>query len=268
MSVRTALVTGASSGIGLDYADYMAGMGWNLVLTARRRDALEKHAEDFRDRHGIDCLVIPADLSDRAAPQAIMDALEGRDIDALINNAGYGLNSTFKNTDWSTIDDYLSVMVGAVTHLPHLLLPGMLSRNYGRIVNIASLAAFAPEPVGSLYTAVKRYMVSMSRGIRLDVMGTGVHCTASCPGFTWTEFHDVLGNRKQMNKLPRFMWQDSRAVVKASWRAVERNRDAHVTGVLNKSIHMLCHMLPPALAHAGMPKAVRERGVKKTQTPR
>ena len=263
MSARRALITGASSGIGLDYADFLAGLGWNIVLTARRKDLLEKHASDLESRHGIACLVIPADLADPHAPQAIMDSLDGCQIDALINNAGYGLNSTFKNTEWSTIESYLQVMVGAVTHLPHLLLPGMLERNYGRIVNIASLAAFAPEPVGSLYTAVKRYMVSMSRGIRLDVMGTGVHCTATCPGFTWTEFHDALGNRKEMNKLPRFMWQESRTVVKESWRAVERNRDAHVTGWLNKSLHVLCHMLPPRLAHMGMPKAVRERGVRK-----
>lgn len=263
MSARTALVTGASSGIGLDYADYLAGIGWNLAITARRKDLLDKHAEDIRKRYGVNCTAIAADLADRDAPQLIMDALDGIPIDALINNAGYGLNTTFRNTEWSTIEDFLTVMVDAVTHLPHLVLPGMKARGYGRIVNIASLAAFAPEPVGSLYPAVKRYMVSMSRAIRLDVHGTGVHCTATCPGFTWTEFHDVLGNRKAMNKLPRIMWQNSRAVVKSSWHAVERNRDAHVTGLVNKTIHALCHVLPSKLAHAGMPKAVRERGVKK-----
>lgn len=263
MTTRTALVTGASAGIGVEYADFLANMGWNLVLTARRQDLLEEHAEDLRERYGITCTVIPADLSDRSAPEEIMASLDGVSIDALINNAGYGLNTTYRNTEWSKIEDFLAVMVDAVTHLPHLVLPGMLNRGYGRIVNIASLAAFAPEPIGSLYPAVKRYMVSMSRAIRLDTLGKGVHCTATCPGFTWTEFHDVLGNRKDMNKLPRFMWQDAGAVVKSSWRAVERNRDAHVTGILNKTIQGLCHFLPTKLVHATMPKAVRERGVKK-----
>ena len=194
-----------------------------------------------------------------------MEEVTRRDIaiDALINNAGYGLSTTFSTSAWSDVDAFLQVMIGAVTHLPHLVIPGMLERGYGRIVNIASLAAFAPEPAGSLYPAVKWYMVSMSRAIRLDLKGTGVHCTATCPGFTWTEFHDVLGNREDMNKLPRIFWQRVRPVVEASWRGVERNRDAHVTGVLNKCIHGICHLLPTSFVHAITPSSVRVRGMHK-----
>ena len=259
----TALITGGSAGIGLDYADFLAGQGWNLVLTARRLDRLEQAAEQLTEKHGITCTAIAADLARREAPNELMAEIEQRDIaiDALINNAGYGLPTIFSTTEWEQVESFLEVMVGAVTHLPHLVLPGMLERGYGRIVNVASLAAFAPEPVGSLYPAVKRYMVSMSRAIRLDVQGTGVHCTATCPGFTYTEFHDVLGNRDDVNKLPGLLWQKVRPVVESSWRAVEHNRDAHITGVHNKLIRGLCHVLPTRVVHALMPKAVRERGM-------
>ncbi|MCH2161551.1 MAG: SDR family oxidoreductase [Phycisphaerales bacterium] len=262
---RTALITGASAGIGLDYAEFLAARGWNLVLTARREDRLQEAAQTLHSTHGVTCTVLPADLSEHDAPVRLMESIASHDIavDALINNAGYGLSTTFSTSDWSRIEAFLEVMIGAVTRLPHLVLPGMLDRHYGRIVNIASLAAFAPEPAGSLYPAVKRYMVSMSRAIRLDVMNTGVHCTATCPGFTWTEFHDVLGNRKDMNKLPGIFWQRVRPVVEASWRGVERNRDAHVTGIMNKCIHGICHLLPTSLVHALTPNSVRVRGMHK-----
>lgn len=262
MNTRTALVTGASAGIGCDYADFLAARGWDLVLTARRQEVLEEIAEDFRERYNVTCTVIPADLSCPEAPKSIAAAIGDIPIDALINNAGYGLPKTFKNTDWQDIDAFLELMVRASTHLPHLVLPGMVDRGYGRIVNIASLAAFAPEPVGSLYGAAKRYMVSMSKGIRRDVLGTGVHVTATCPGFTYTEFHDVLGNRSKMDRLPKFLWQNSRSVVKTSWKAVEKNTPAHVTGLPNKLIRMLCYVAPTAFLGAITPKSISERGVR------
>ncbi len=258
----TALVTGASAGIGLDYADFLAGLGWNLVLTARRTDRLDAAAKRLQEKHGIECAVITADLASRDAPNMIMAELEQKNIqiDALINNAGYALATSFARTDWKQIDDFLQVMVGAVTHLPHLVLPGMQQRGYGRIVNIASLAAFAPEPIGSLYPSVKRYMVSMSRAIHLETRGTGVHCVATCPGFTWTEFHDVLGMRKEVSSVPKFLWQNARSVVKESWKAAEKNRAVHVTGIPNKIMHALCWLTPHRLAHGMMPKGVKNRG--------
>lgn len=259
---KTALVTGASAGIGLDYADFLAERGWNLVLTARRTERLEAAAERIQKAHNVTCTIITADLACRDAPVMIMDALNTKDIhiDALINNAGYALATSFARTDWDDIQDFLQVMVGAVTHLPHLVLPGMQRKGYGRIVNIASLAAFAPEPIGSLYPSVKRYMVSMSRAIHVETRGTGVHCVATCPGFTWTEFHDVLGMRKEVSSVPKILWQNARAVVKESWKAAEKNRAVHVTGIPNKILHGLCWLTPHRLAHGMMPKGVKNRG--------
>lgn len=259
---NTALVTGASAGIGLDYAHFLAERGWNLVLTARRTERLDAAADHIRAKHNVTCTVVTADLACREAPVMIMDTLSAKDIhiDALINNAGYALATSFARTDWEHIDDFLNVMVGAVTHLPHLVLPGMLQKGYGRIVNIASLAAFAPEPIGSLYPSVKRYMVSMSRAIHVETRGTGVHCVATCPGFTWTEFHDVLGMRAEVSSVPKFLWQNARSVVKESWRAAEKNRAVHVTGIPNKIMHGLCWLTPHRLAHGLMPKGVKNRG--------
>lgn len=262
MNRRTALITGASAGIGEAYASMLAGRGWNLILTARREDRLQSVAERLREGHNVECLVVVADLAEPTAPEAMLDAIGTRPIDALINNAGYGLSSTFRQTEWSEIDAFLQVMVRAVTHLPSLVLPSMVERGYGRIVNVASLAAFAPEPAGSLYGAVKRYMVSMSKGIRKDVLGTGVHVTATCPGFTYTEFHDVLGNRSKMNRLPKFLWQDSRSVVEASWKKVEKNVPVHVTGLPNQAIRALCHVVPEAMLGFFTPKSIANRGVR------
>jgi short-subunit dehydrogenase len=261
MTARTALVTGASAGIGEAYATLLAEQGWDLILTARREPHLEIVAARLRERHNVKCLVVAADLADPTGPQTIIEAIGAQPVDALINNAGYGLSTTFRRTEWSEIESFLQVMVRAVTHLPHLLLPGMVERGYGRIVNVASLAAFAPEPVGSLYGAVKRYMVSMSKGLRKDVLGTGVHVTATCPGFTYTEFHDVLGNRSKMNRLPKVLWQDSRSVVEASWKKVETNVPVHVTGWPNQAIRALCQVVPEAMLGLITPKSISERGM-------
>ncbi|MGA1392292.1 MAG: SDR family NAD(P)-dependent oxidoreductase, partial [Phycisphaerales bacterium] len=135
----------------------------------------------------------------------------------------------------------------------------MLERRWGRIVNIASLAAFAAEPPGSTYTAAKRFLVSASRALWLAHRGSGVHITASCPGFTYTEFHDVLGVREAMGSMPKWMWRSSRAVVEESWRAVERDKPVVVTGFVNKVIAAAMHVLPFAIAAQMTPKSLRDR---------
>jgi len=151
------------------------------------------------------------------------------------------------------------VMVRAPLHFSRLLLPGMVERNWGRIVNIASLAAFAAEPPGSTYTATKTFLVSARRAMWLEHRGTGVHITASCPGFTFTEFHDVLGVREAMGSMPPWMWQSSRAVVEESWRAVERDRPVVVTGRVNRAIATLMHFLPFRIAAMFTPTSLRDR---------
>lgn len=264
---RLALVTGASAGIGRAFAEHLAGRGFDLALVARREDRLEALAAELRDRHGITTIVIARDLSQRSAPREILAEIEARDrvVDVLVNNAGYALARGFRNTAWDDIADFLEVLAIGQLEFMHLLVPGMCERGYGRIVNVASLAAYAPEFPGSLYPAVKKFLVSASRACWMEHRGTGVHITAVCPGYTWSEFHDVLGNRKQMNSLPRFMWQTSEAVAREGWSACERNKPVVVTGIVNKFFRIVCHLLPVSIVQRIAPKATKRR--RKSITP-
>lgn len=258
---RLALVTGASAGIGESFAELLAERGFDLALTARRTDRLEALAARLAEAHGVEAFPIAADLADQEAPDRVVEQLaaRGRHVDVLVNNAGYGLHQRFATAPWPVQSDFLEVLVRAPLHFSRLVLPGMLERGWGRIVNVASLAAFAAEPPGSTYTAAKRFLVSASRALWLAHRESGVHITATCPGFTYTEFHDVLGVRGAMGSMPKWMWQSSRVVVEESWRAVERNRPVVVTGLVNKAIAAAMHFLPFAIAARLTPKSLRDR---------
>ncbi len=257
---RVALVTGASAGIGATFAEHLASRGIDLVLTARRLEALREVAERLQSSHGVNCRVIPADLTDPEAPRRILYELarDEIDVDVLVNNAGYGLPDPLDESTWPEVRGFLEVMAVSWLHFIRLFAPPMIERGWGRIANIASLAAFAPEPDGSLYSGVKAQMVVTSRGLRRRFLGTGVHCTAICPGFTHTEFHARLGMPEVAKGMPRWMWQSADAVVQEGWRACERNRPVVVTGTANKVIHGLLSVIPTALAERMTPSSVED----------
>ena len=257
---RTALVTGASAGIGAVFADHLAARGFNLVLTARRLDALRAVAERLQEEYGIGCRVIPADLAEPESPRRILYELarDEVDVDVLINNAGYGLPETLIETDWPTVQSFMEVMAVSWLHFIKLFAPPMLERRWGRIVNVASLAAFAPEPPGSLYSGVKAQMVTTSRGLRRQFLGSGVHCTALCPGFTHSEFHARLGMPDIASRMPRWMWLPAEDVVSEGWRGCERNKPVVVTGTANKIIRSLLAVVPTRLAEAMTPKSIND----------
>lgn len=270
-SPRTALVTGASTGIGATFARHLGERGFDLVLTARRLDALQSVATEIQDAHGVNCRVIPADLTDPEAPRRILFELarDEIDIDVLINNAGYGLPETLTECDWPTVRGFLEVMSVSWLHLIRLFAPPMLERGWGRIGNIASLASFAPEPPGSLYSGVKSQMVMSSRGLRRQFLGSGVHCTAICPGFTHSEFHARLGMPDVADHMPRWMWQTAEAVVQEGWRACEANKPVVVTGRWNKLLRGILAVVPTSLAERGTPKSIddiRSRKAGKSET--
>ncbi len=256
-----ALVTGASAGIGREFSLFLAEKGYDLVVVARREDRLVEIKKLVAERYGVRAMVIAEDLSHAAAPRRIADIVRASnlDIEVLINNAGYAVKGTFLENDWATHADFLQVMVGSWVHLTHLFVPSMMRKGRGRILNVSSLASLAPEPGGSLYAPVKSLMTSASRAMRLELLGTGVHCTALCPGFTYTEFHDVLGVRDDMKKLPKYMWQEARPVVEAGWRGVERNTPVVVPGAFNRTAAFFCKLLPYAATVRMMPKAIAER---------
>ena len=247
MQRRLCLVTGASAGIGAAFARLYAQKGHDLVLTARRAVRLEALAEELRLAHGVEVLVIPADLSRLGAVDKIIAEIDsaGRMVDVLINNAGYGLPGTYAKTRWNDQEVFLRVLLPSVLELTHKILPGMIQRGYGRIVNVASLAGLVPGmPSHTLYGATKAFLVRFSQSLHLETLGTGVHVTALCPGYTWSEFHDANGTREMADKIPRRMWLDAGTVAQQGYGAVEANRPVRVTGGINKLIAAICKLVP------------------------
>jgi hypothetical protein len=251
MSRPLALITGASSGIGAEFARQLAARGHDLALTARRADRLEGLAGELRHRHGIEVTVLPHDLADPSTPQTLCDALQqrGLQVDWLINNAGYGVPGTFEANDWPTHANFLQVLLTAPTELTWRLLPGMRQRGRGRIINVASLAGHVPGPAGhTLYAASKAYLIKFSQSLALENQTSGVHVCALCPGFTWSEFHDVTRTRDKMDKLPAFMWLSAEEVVRQGIAAVERGDAVHIPGRINRAVKTIVQLMPDRLA--------------------
>ena len=250
---RTVLITGASSGIGEAFADVFAAEGFDLVLTARRDDRLAAVAERIRHAHARRVEVVTADLADRGAPAALCDEIvrRGLTIDALVNNAGYGVPGSYVASPWERHDAMLQVMVVAVAELTHRLLPGMIERGYGRIVNVASLAALVPAPAGhTLYAASKALVVKFSESLAGEVLRHGVHVTAVCPGFTRSEFHDVTGTRVTVSRLPPFLWMEAPQVAREGFDAVMAGVPVYVTGRVNRTIAAGARHMPSWLVRA------------------
>jgi short-subunit dehydrogenase len=248
---KLALITGASAGIGAALARVYAREGYDLALTARRRDRLDALAADMKNAHGAETIVIAADLADPGTVDAILAAIaaKGRAVDVLVNNAGYGQPGTWLGTRWEDQARVLQVMLTAPLELAHKVLPGMAERKWGRILNIASLAGFSPGSRGhTTYGAIKAALIRFSQSLHVEMEGTGVQCTALCPGLTWSEFHDVNGTRPYLGRVPGWLWQSAEKVADIGYRAVEQNRSVVVTGVPNKLIAGLAKLTPDAWA--------------------
>jgi short-subunit dehydrogenase len=245
------LITGASSGIGAEFARQLAALGQDLVITARRTDRLENLAAELRARHGGRITVLTRDLADPDAVSELCHTLEqrGLQVDWLINNAGYGLPGTFDAHDWATHARFLQVLLTAPTELAWRLLPGMRQRGYGRIINVASLAGHVPAPAGhTLYGASKAYLIKFSQALALENQSRGIHVCALCPGFTWSEFHDVTRTRQKMDKLPGYLWLSAAEVVRQGIAAVERGDVVYIPGRVNRFIKTALQLMPDRLA--------------------
>jgi len=246
-----ALVTGASAGIGAAYARELAARGCALVLTARRTDRLEELAAELKGRHGTRSECIAADLADPAAPGTLCAEIERRGIaiDILINNAGYGLPGHFTTPAWQSHLDFIQVMMTAPCELVYKLLPGMQQRGYGRIANIASLAGHIPGSAGhTLYGASKAFLIKFSQSLASENLGRGVHVCAVCPGFTYSEFHDVTGTRGVVSQMPKWMWLSAAEVARQGLDALERGEAVYVTGRVNRAIKALLKLMPDRMA--------------------
>lgn len=208
--MSTALITGATAGLGAEFSGQLAGRGHDLVLVARDRTRLEETARALRDRHKVEVEVLPADLADREQVQRVADRLADPDrpVDLLVNNAGFGQQRGFVSGDLDEEERALDVMVRAILVLSHAAAAGMRTRGHGAIVNVSSVAGFA---VMGTYSALKSWVTVFSEALATELSGTGVTVTALCPGFVHTEFHDRA--RMNLSALPDLLWLDARDVV-------------------------------------------------------
>jgi uncharacterized protein len=248
---KTALVTGASSGIGKAFAELLAEKGYALVLTARRRDRLDELAAALRRRHDIETHTIVADLAEPDASSRIAAELQQRQltIDFLVNNAGYGVPGSYVNVAWPDHARFMQVMVTAVLDLTYRLVPAMLERGWGRIINVASVAGMVPAPAGhTLYGASKAFLIRFSEALSAEGAPNGVHVTAVCPGFTLSEFHDVTGTRDKMNNMPAMLWLDAASVAREGYDAVMHGQSVVVNGWIYRLLVWLTGALPRSLS--------------------
>ncbi|MCY1716809.1 SDR family NAD(P)-dependent oxidoreductase [Microbacterium sp. SL62] len=245
--MATALITGASSGLGAEFARRLAARGAGLVLVARDRSALDEVAEGIRAAHGVDVEVLAADLLDADALGVVEERLAAGGIDVLVNNAGFGLDLAFEK---NAVDDevrHLRLHVEAAMRLMHAALPAMLERGSGRIVNVASVAGFVPR---GTYGAVKGWLISFSRWANVVYRPRGVTVTAVCPGFVHTDFHARLGLPPGQEGVPNGMWLDAATVVREGLRDAARGRSVSVPSWRYKALVGASRLLPDAMVVA------------------
>lgn len=245
---RTALITGASMGLGLELARLFAADRHDVVLVARSADRLRTLADELTLAHGVNARVEAADLTDPAAPRALYDRLaaDGVRVDFLVNNAGFGSNGRFVDLDRARELDQVQVNVTALTDLTHLFAKDMVARGFGRVLNVASSAGFQPGPYMAVYYATKAYVVSFSEAVAHELRGTGVTVTAHCPGATATEFAGKAGNDK--SRLFKTAVAKASDVAQHGYRAMHAGRVVAIHGPGNKLGAFLLRFSPRALA--------------------
>ena len=253
---RCALVTGASSGLGADFARELAGRGCRLVLAARREDRLRALAEELRAAHGVEVRIEAVDLADGAAREALHERLRaaGVEVDVLVNNAGFGVFGEFLSIPWERERQMLELDVVALVHLTKLFAASMASRGRGWILEVASIGAYQPTPTYATYSAAKAFVLSFGEALAFELRGTGVAVTVVSPGVTATEFLQVSGQKTTLYQ--RLAMMKSPDVARAGIRALERGRPSTVPGLVNKVPAFLMRLTPRRLqariAHLSM----------------
>ena len=257
---KNALITGASSGIGKDIAYTMAEKGINLALLARREEALIKIKKDLESNFKIRITVISSDLSQVSEYKKIYEECKRNDFmpDFLVNNAGYGTLDSFHKISYEDHIKFINVLSTSVVSLTQLFIQNMIDNGFGRIINIASLAGFAPASnSGGMYTAVKSMVIKHSEGIHKEYRDKNIFCCAVCPGFTHTEFHDQMGDFK--SSIPSFMWMDSKTVAEQAFNETMKGKDLFINGGVNKFLAFLMWLTPKWLTDLYYALIMRKR---------
>lgn len=257
----TALITGASGGIGLELARIFAREKYNLVLVARSRDALEKIATELQGQYGIATAVIAKDLSDPAAPEELFRDVQAQKlkIEVLVNNAGYGDFGPFAQADTKKLLDMIQLNVVALTHLTKLFLPEMEARGSGKILNVASTASFQPGPFMAVYYATKAFVLSLTEAVGNEVQSSGVSVTALCPGPTYSGFQKAAA-MEESKMLEGMKIMDSTTVAEAGYRALMKGRRIVIPGFRNRLL-VFSVRLSPRNVVTNLVRKIQERRV-------
>lgn len=255
---RTALITGASAGLGAEFARQLAARGTGLILVARRLDRLRELANRLAREHGVVAEAVQADISKDEDLRRLEALIAGRqDIDLLINNAGYGGRGGFVRGEAADHLAMIHVHIDATVRLTKAALPGMIARGKGAVINLASVAAFSPFS-GAMYSGTKAFLVMFSENLQGELRGKGVHVQALCPGMTHTEFHEVAGIDKAV--VPRPFWMTAEEVVRISLRRLGRGTIC-IPGWKNRAVAFLmrCPLTAVLVRALGRSRAVRKK---------
>lgn len=242
---RLAVITGASSGLGAVFARKLAARGYNLLLAARRMERLEQLQTELERAYHVRVEPFCADLADDVQVEDFAKRLEtGGAVDLLVNNAGFGTKGWFHSTDYARQVEMHKLHIMATLRLSRAVLPAMIERGTGGIINVASVAGFFRSSGSVSYCATKGWMIDFSEGLRveLDTLGSPVNVQALCPGFTYTEFHDVLGSDRK--KIPEQLWMPAEFVVEESLRAFDRRKLIVIPGWRYKLIVAIGRRIP------------------------
>jgi short-subunit dehydrogenase len=247
MAKETALITGASSGIGLELAELFAADGSDLVLVARREDRLKELADRLESEHGVKVHVLPKDLSEPKAPDEIFAQLkkEKIQVDVLVNNAGFGVKGIIPEIDLDQQLDMVQVNVKALTHLTRLFLPGMIERGYGGVLNVGSLAAFQPGPNLAVYFATKAYVLSYTEALAEEISNPDIKISCLAPGPVRTEFGEKSDLEDSL--LFKVSLMDSEPVVKAGYEGFRKGKVIVIPGLKQQIVPLLNRFTPRSM---------------------
>lgn len=238
----TALVTGASSGIGEEFARQLAARGYSLVLVARRKDRLDALAGELKGAHGVESETIEADLSTKKGVAATADRIKQGDISVLVNSAGFGTNGEFVHLPLNREADEIDVNISALTQLTHAAAGPMVERGRGTIINLGSVAAFQPVPFMSTYAATKAYILSFSEGLHEELKPYGVTVTCLCPGIVLTGFQQSA--KMDREKIPKLGVLPTDKVVAAGLKGAARGKPVVIPGAMNKAAAQMTRISP------------------------
>lgn len=250
MENNIAIITGATSGIGAAYAREFARQGYDLILTGRRKEMIERNAEQIRDKYGVKVHILIAELSKEEDVEKVIDFIREKKVDVLINNAGFGVTGCYQDTDLTSVLNLAEVNVLVPMRLIHQVLPGMIKRKKGTIINISSEGIYLAVPGNAAYSGVKAFLKTFTEGLSMDLQQTGVKVMAVCPGLTHTDFHEKLGMdpARQINR-GLIQWMSPEKIVMESLKDLKKGRVVSIPGFHTKILAGVFQIIPDKLSY-------------------